>query len=375
MNSDNMSELLAWIKSQAMDLGFSELRVTNLDVSDATPYLREWLAKGFHGDMNYMSRHAFLRENPQELLPEVLRVISVRMDYLAAEALLADAGGKDWRFRELQALEDPERAVISVYARGRDYHKVLRSRLQRLVDKIQEQITPMNSRVFVDSAPVLEVEFAKKSGIGWRGKHTLALNRLGGSMFFLGEIFIDIPLPLDEPISEHCGQCQACIDICPTNAITGPYQLDARRCISYLTIEHPGVIPVELRPFIGNRIYGCDDCQLICPWNKYAQKSYVDDFKERNALGSSHLIELFHWTAQEFDTRMQGSAIYRIGYERWVRNIVIALGNLLRAPSCDDAIRQRVIILLENRKLSTSDLVIEHINWALEYSKLNTIGR
>jgi len=375
MNSDNMSELLAWIKSQAMDLGFSELRVTNLDVSDATPYLREWLAKGFHGDMNYMSRHAFLRENPQELLPEVLRVISVRMDYLAAEALLADAGGKDWRFRELKALEDPERAVISVYARGRDYHKVLRSRLQRLVDKIQEQITPMNSRVFVDSAPVLEVEFAKKSGIGWRGKHTLALNRLGGSMFFLGEIFIDIPLPLDEPISEHCGQCQACIDICPTNAITGPYQLDARRCISYLTIEHPGVIPVELRPFIGNRIYGCDDCQLICPWNKYAQKSYVDDFKERNALGSSHLIELFHWTAQEFDTRMQGSAIYRIGYERWVRNIVIALGNLLRAPSCDDAMRQQVIILLENRKLSTTDLVIEHINWALEYPKLNTIAR
>ena len=370
-----MSELLAWIKSQAMDLGFSELRVTNLDVSDATPYLREWLAKGFHGDMNYMSRHAFLRENPQELLPEVLRVISVRMDYLAAEALLADAGGKDWRFRELQALEDPERAVISVYARGRDYHKVLRSRLQRLVDKIQEQITPMNSRVFVDSAPVLEVEFAKKSGIGWRGKHTLALNRLGGSMFFLGEIFIDIPLPLDEPISEHCGQCQACIDICPTNAITGPYQLDARRCISYLTIEHPGVIPVELRPLIGNRIYGCDDCQLICPWNKYAQKSYVDDFKERNALGSSHLIELFHWTAQEFDTRMQGSAIYRIGYERWVRNIVIALGNLLRAPSCDDAMRQQVIILLENRKLSTTDLVKEHINWALEYPKLNTIAR
>jgi epoxyqueuosine reductase len=194
-------------------------------------------------------------------------------------------------------------------------------------------------------------------------------------MFFLGEIFIDIPLPLDEPISEHCGQCQACIDICPTNAITGPYQLDARRCISYLTIEHPGVIPVELRPFIGNRIYGCDDCQLICPWNKYAQKSYIEDFKERNALGSSHLIELFHWTAQEFDTRMQGSAIYRIGYERWVRNIVVALGNLLRAPSCDDAMRQQVIILLENRKLSTSDLVIEHINWALEYSKLNTIAR
>ena len=318
MNSDNMSELLAWIKSQAMDLGFSELRVTNLDVSDATPYLREWLAKGFHG---YMSRHAFLRENPQELLPEVLRVISVRMDYLAAEALLADAGGKDWRFRELQALEDPERAVISVYARGRDYHKVLRSRLQRLVDKIQEQITPMNSRVFVDSAPVLEVEFAKKSGIGWRGKHTLALNRLGGSMFFLGEIFIDIPLPLDEPISEHCGQCQACIDICPTNAITGPYQLDARRCISYLTIEHPGVIPVELRPFIGNRIYGCDDCQLICPWNKFSKPHNEPLFNSNPEILSMTKKDWEEITEEIFKEIFKNSAVKRSKFEGLKRNI------------------------------------------------------
>ena len=363
-------ELVKEIRKEAKQLGFAELRITDLDMSEAAPHLAQWLQKGHHGDMNYMSDQAYLRTHPQELLPGVIRAICVRLDYVPEKLL---EKGNTWRENELHRLENPSEAVVSIYARGRDYHKVIRQRLQALATKIQEKISVFSYRVFVDSAPLMEVEFAQKSGIGWRGKHTLALNREGGSMFFLGEILIDCPLPLDEPISSHCGDCQACIDICPTQAIIGPYQIDARRCISYLTIEHKGVIPVEFRSLMGNRIYGCDDCQLVCPWNKFAQKSLVEDFQERNQLGQSELLELFSWTEEDFNKKLEGSPIRRIGYERWSRNLSVSLGNTLRDKNLSFEVKDQIISALNIKFESSTAMVREHILWALEQDKFDTL--
>ena len=305
----------------------------------------EWLGRGWHGEMDYMGRHGALRARPAELLPGTLRVISCRMDY-ASE--LRD---------EATVVADGERAYIARYARGRDYHKVLRMRLQKLCERIEAEHGPFVHRVFSDSAPVMEVELAKGAGIGWRGKHTLLLSRESGSYFFLGEILTSLPLPVDEPAGEHCGTCMQCIDVCPTQAIVAPYRLDARRCVSYLTIELKSAIPEELRPLIGNRVYGCDDCQIHCPWNSFAQATAEPDFAVRNGLDAATLAELFAWTETEFDTRMQGSAIRRIGYERWLRNLAVGLGN---APT--SAV---VVAALKAREGHASALVREHVGWAL----------
>ena len=307
--------------------------------------------------MDYMARHGMTRARPAELVPGTLSVITARMDYLPK------ATPDDWQRTELARLDRPTEAVVSLYARGRDYHKVLRNRLQQLADRIAEAVGPFSHRVFTDSAPVLEAELAVRSGQGWRGKHTLVLNREGGSLFFLGEIFVDIALPPSEPVSEHCGACSACISACPTQAILAPGRLDARRCISYLTIEHAGAIPEALRPLMGNRIYGCDDCQLVCPWNKYAQRSPLPDFDERAGMSGAALIDLFGWTETEFLHRTEGSPIRRIGHERWLRNIAVALGNALRSPgfeASDDARRA-----LTARAEHPSALVREHVTWAL----------
>jgi epoxyqueuosine reductase len=362
METFDYQDLLRWIKTQAKELGFAELRVTDLDVSEALPYLQDWLEKGHHGDMNYMSQHAHLRADPKKILPQALRVITLRMNYLPQDRFLE---GVDWRQEEWDRIHQPESAIISVYARGRDYHKVLRARLQILAKKIEERISRLNYRVAVDSVPLMEVEFAKKSGLAWRGKHTLALHREAGSMFFLGEILIGVPLPVDTSISDHCGECQACIDICPTKAITGPYKLDARRCISYLTIEHRGSIPLEMRELIGNRIYGCDDCQLICPWNKFASPSQLGDFVERNQLGKLSLLEIFSWTKVQFDQKMQGSAIYRIGYPQFMRNVAIGLGNVLRHHDTPIKTKESVRSILQSQYQQIDALVDEHIKWAL----------
>ncbi|MBX9869709.1 MAG: tRNA epoxyqueuosine(34) reductase QueG [Burkholderiaceae bacterium] len=343
------------IKVWARALGFAELRITDIDLSNAEAGLLAWLAAGYHGEMDYMAKHGLTRARPAELVPGSVRALSVRMNYLPKEI------DENWSKRELKRGEEPSSAVISIYARGRDYHKVLRSRLQQLAEKIQEKIGNFGYRVFTDSAPVMEVELATKAGLGWRGKHTLLLNREAGSMFFLGEILVDVPLPVDAPISNHCGQCRACIDICPTQAIRAPYQLDARRCISYLTIEHQGSIPVKLRPLIGNRVYGCDDCQLACPWNKFAQTAQVDDFEVRNGLDSANMVSLFQWTEAEFLNRLEGSPIRRIGYERWLRNLAVGLGNALRRGHQDEAI----VNALNAKKEHASALVREHVLWAL----------
>ncbi len=307
--------------------------------------------------MGYMAAHGLKRARPAELVPGTLSVITARMDYLPR------ATPDGWQALELQRLERPGEAVVSMYARGRDYHKVLRNRLQTLSDRIAAHIGPFGHRVFTDSAPVLEVELASRSGIGWRGKHTLALHREAGSMFFLGEIFVDLALPSTEAVSEHCGSCSACIDVCPTQAITGPQRVDARRCISYLTIEHAGPIPLELRPLVGNRIYGCDDCQLVCPWNKFAQRSPLPDFDERAGLSGASLIELFAWSEAEFLKRTEGSAIRRIGHERWLRNIAVAMGNALReGPDAG------IVQALHSRAEDPSALVREHVAWALGHA-------
>lgn len=345
----------ASLRAWASALGFADLRIADADLGDAEHQLQQWLDAGYHGQMDYMAAHGTKRARPAELVPGTLRVISVRMDYLPAEA------GEDWREQEEKRHADPKAAVVSVYARGRDYHKVLRSRLQQLAEKIAAHIGPFGYRVFTDSAPVMEVEIAQRSGLGWRGKHTLLLNREAGSMFFLGEIFTDLPLPVDDPISAHCGECSACIDLCPTGAIVGPYQLDARRCISYLTIELKDSIPVELRPLVGNRVLGCDDCQLVCPWNKFAQRSVLPDFNVRNQLDQAALVELFAWTEEEFNQRLEGSAIRRIGHERWLRNIAVALGNAAQACKGDPAMMQA----LKARASHPSAMVREHVEWAL----------
>ena len=317
--------------------------IADADLSAAEPRLLEWLAQGWHGEMEYMARHGTLRARPAELKPGTLRVISCRMDYLND----ASPGPE----------EDGDKASIARYARGRDYHKVLRDRLQKLCDRIAAETGGFGYRVFTDSAPVMEVELAARAGIGWRGKHTLLLSRDAGSWFFLGEIYCDIPLPIDSPEKNHCGTCERCIEICPTQAIRAPYQLDARRCISYLTIEHKSAIPEELRPLIGNRVYGCDDCQLVCPWNRFAQPTAEKDFQPRNGLDRATLVELFAWTEAQFDQRLQGSPIRRIGYERWLRNLAVGLGN---APTS-----LHVVAALRARADHPSALVREHVLWAL----------
>ena len=338
----------------ARDRGFSQIGVAGVDLSSAEPGLSAWLSNGFHGEMDYMQAHGMKRARPAELVPGTVSVITARMDYLPA------ATPPGWQTVELERLTRPSEGIVSLYARGRDYHKVLRSRLQQLSERIGREIGPFGHRVFTDSAPVLEAELAARSGQGWRGKHTLILNRDAGSMFFLGEIYVDLALPPSAPVREHCGSCVACIDVCPTQAIVAPGKLDARRCISYLTIEHQGPIPIELRPLVGNRIYGCDDCQLVCPWNKFARRSALPDFDERQGLGSGQLVELFGWSEEKFLRVTQGSPIRRIGHDRWLRNIAVAIGNAL-ARASDDGLRTALLA----RREHPSALVREHVEWAL----------
>ena len=353
----NSSQLVSNMQAWGRELGFSQIGVAGVDLSSSEPGLSAWLAQGFHGDMAYMAVHGLKRARPAELLPGTLSVITARMDYLPQHT------PADWQRVEWAQLERPTEGVVSVYARGRDYHKVLRSRLQQLSERIAREIGPFGHRVFTDSAPVLEAELASRSGLGWRGKNTLLLNREAGSMLFLGEIFVDLALPPSTPVTEHCGSCQACLDVCPTQAFTAAHQLDARRCISYLTIEHAGAIPLELRPLMGNRIYGCDDCQLVCPWNKFAQRSALPDFDERQGLSGQQLATLFSWTEAEFLRFTEGSPIRRIGHERWLRNIAVAMGNALHAAA---PVRQTALVqALQLRAEHPSALVREHVAWAL----------
>ncbi|MCW5625315.1 MAG: tRNA epoxyqueuosine(34) reductase QueG [Burkholderiales bacterium] len=340
------SELLADLRRWGRELGFDAIGVSDIDLGSAEAGLAAWLDAGFHGSMEYMVRHGSLRTRPAECVPGTVSVITARMPYWSPDSKHAEA-----------VLADAERAYVSRYALGRDYHKVLRQRLQQLVDRIASAIGPFGHRVFTDSAPVMEVALAEKSGLGWRGKHTLLLHREAGSLFFLGEIYTDLSLPADAPVSSHCGSCTRCIDVCPTGAIVAPYRLDARRCISYLTIEHAGPIPEPLRPLLGNRVYGCDDCQLVCPWNRYAQPAGLPDFAVRHGLDDVGLVELFAWNREQFEQRMEGSAIRRIGYERWLRNLAVGLGNAPTTPA--------VLAALTARRDDASALVREHVAWAL----------
>ena len=326
-----------------------------------------WLEQGFHGGMAYMAAHGLTRARPAELVPGTVTVLTARMDYLTT------ATPPGWQEIEFARLQRPGEGIVSMYARGRDYHKVLRQRLRKLAQRIALEVGPLGCRVFTDSAPVLEAELAVRSGQGWRGKHTLVLNRSAGSMFFLGEIYLDIDLPASAAVSDHCGSCTACIDVCPTQAIVAPYRLDARRCISYLTIEHAGPIPTHLRALIGNRIYGCDDCQLVCPWNKFARRSALPDFDERAGFSGSALAELFGWNEPEFLARTEGSPIRRIGHERWRRNLAVAMGNALRAAphpapavALQTALHSAIRAALVAARPDASELVREHIDWALE---------
>ncbi|MFD2632328.1 tRNA epoxyqueuosine(34) reductase QueG [Idiomarina piscisalsi] len=345
-NSINYQQLADDIKRWGAELGFQKVGITDLDLSKHEATLQQWLDNGYHGEMDFMERHGMLRARPAELHPGSVRAISVRMNYLPVEAGFA------------KTLKDGSKGYISRYALGRDYHKLMRKRLKQLGDRIQSEFDGTDFRPFVDSAPIMERPLAEKAGLGWTGKHTLILDKDSGSWFFLGELLINLPLPVDEPVEEGCGSCTACMTICPTQAIVAPYELDARRCISYLTIELRGAIPEEFRPLIGNRIYGCDDCQLICPWNRYAQLTDENDFSPRQELHSPQLLELWTWTEQQFLDNLQGSPIRRIGYECWLRNLAVALGN---APS--DA---AIIEALENKTEGVTDMVREHIDWALE---------
>jgi epoxyqueuosine reductase len=338
-------ELAARIRALAHELGFQRVGIAGIELGDDEAFLRDWLARGLYGSMEWMARHGDKRARPAELIPGTLRVISVGLDY-------GQEPQPAW-----DTLADGERAYVARYALGRDYHKLMRQRLQKLADRIAAEIGPFGHRVFVDSAPVLERALARNAGLGWIGKHTCLIDRDGGSWFFLGEIYVDLPLPIDPPATSHCGTCMRCIDICPTQAITAPYRLDARRCIAYLTIEHEGAIEEALRPLIGNRIFGCDDCQLVCPWNKFAKRTDEADFRVRNNLDRATLAELFAWTEEEFLQRTEGTAIRRSGYQRWLRNIAIALGN---APTT-----AVVVGALESRRESADPLVREHIEWAL----------
>ncbi|MEN9422865.1 MAG: tRNA epoxyqueuosine(34) reductase QueG [Pseudomonadota bacterium] len=342
---------LEQLQALGQSLGFNAVGISNIDLSLAEQRLLDWLAQGYHGDMAWMAHHGTKRSRPAELVPNTLSVISVRMDYLPPDS--ADA---------VMILNHPECAYISRYALGRDYHKVIRQRLEKFTQLLQAEIGSFGYRVFTDSAPVLEKPIAVKAGLGWMGKHTNILSREAGSWFFLGEIYTDLPLSETGSVAAHCGQCTACLDVCPTQAILAPYTLDARRCISYLTIEHQGSIPLALRPLMGNRIYGCDDCQLICPWNRFAQTSPEADFAVRNGLDSARLTELFGWSEQTFMRKLEGSPIRRIGYARWLRNIAVALGN---APFSGT-----ILTLLQQKHAEVDDaLVQEHIQWAIEQQK------
>ncbi|HVX05669.1 MAG TPA: tRNA epoxyqueuosine(34) reductase QueG [Rhodanobacteraceae bacterium] len=334
------------IKAWGVELGFAKVGIAGIDLRDDETHLQEWLRQGRHGTMDYMQHHGTRRSRPQELQPGTVRVISARMNYLPDKV---DAA---WR-----TLGDGERAYISRYALGRDYHKLIRNRLQKLADRIATETGPFGYRAFTDSAPVLEKALARNAGLGWIGKHTLALDRDAGSWFFLGELYTDLPLPADAPSSAHCGTCTRCIDVCPTQAILGPYQLDARRCIAYLTIESKDAIPEELRPLMGNRVFGCDDCQLVCPWNKFAQPTREEDFAPRHGLGHAKLAELFAWTEDEFLKKTEGMPIRRAGYAGFMRNVAVALGN---APHS-----QEVMDALSARADDPSPLVREHVAWAL----------
>ena len=337
------------IKTWGRQLGFQQIGIADTDLGEAEAHLLDWLAAGYQGTMAYLERHGSRRSRPAELVPGTLRVISARMDYLVESP---DA--------MRQTLDDPASAFLSRYALGRDYHKVLRQRLQRLAERIVADVGPFGYRVFVDSAPVLEKPLAAKAGLGWIGKHTNLIHPRAGSWFFIGEIYTDLPLPIDAPIQDHCGRCHACLDICPTQAIVAPYQLDARRCISYLTIELRGSLPEALRPLIGNRIYGCDDCQLVCPWNRFANRTREPDFSPRHGLDTATLLELFAWDEATFLRRTEGSAIRRIGHVQWLRNLAVALGNAPTSPEVTAALRTRAS--------HPSQLVREHVEWGMKYS-------
>jgi epoxyqueuosine reductase len=336
----------ARVKQWGREIGFDAIAIAGTDLAEEETRLLEWLDRGCHGEMDYMARHGVRRARPAELVPGTACVITARLNYTPPDARATE-----------DVLADAESGFISRYALGRDYHKVMRNRLQALAERMTSELGPFRYRVFTDSAPVMEVSLAQRSGLGWRGKHTLLLSRDAGSLFFLGEMFVSLDLTRDEPTTPHCGTCERCIAICPTQAITAPYQLDARRCVSYLTIEHHGAIPEDLRPLMGNRIYGCDDCQAVCPWNKYAKPSNDPDFAVRNGLDDAQLVDLFAWTEEEFDKRFEGSAIRRIGHQRWLRNIAVALGNAPTSP--------RVVAALEARRDAASPLVREHVGWAL----------
>ena len=340
------ASLEARIKHWGREIGFDAVAIAGTELAEEEARLMEWLGRGWHGGMDYMARHGARRARPAELVPGTVSIITVRLNYEPGEARAT---------REV--LDDAQSAFVSRYALGRDYHKVLRAKLQKLADRMTSEIGAFHYRVFTDSAPVMEVALARRAGLGWRGKHTLTLSRDAGSMFFLGELFVSLDLARDEATTAHCGSCNRCLEACPTNAIVAPYQVDARRCVSYLTIEHHGAIPEELRSLMGNRIYGCDDCQLVCPWNKYAKVAAEPDFAVRNALDDAALVDLFAWSAGEFDRRFEGSAIRRIGHERWLRNIAVALGNAPTTPA--------VVAALESRRDDPSPLVREHVEWAL----------
>lgn len=347
LSDDELRSLAADIHQWGLEMGFQQVGITDTDISTHSGKLREWLAKNYHGDMHYMADRESLRRQPNALLPETLRVISFRMDYLPDESNPPE-----------EQLAQKDAAYISRYALGRDYHKLIRKRLSQIADNIRER-GGLGGRAFVDSAPVLERGFAEKAGLGWIGKNSMLINPKAGSWFFLGEIYTDLALPTDPPQETgHCGSCRACLDDCPTGAIVAPYQVDARRCISYLTIELKTAIPEDLRPLMGNRVFGCDDCQLVCPWNKFATSTGENDFKPRHGLENAQLLELFNWTEQEFDTRTLGSAIRRIGYERWLRNLAVALGN---APHS-----REIVLALKGKREGVSEMVREHIDWALE---------
>ena len=342
----DLAALAQTLKDWGRELGFQQVGIAGVELGEHEAHLERWLAAGHHGEMDYMAAHGSKRSRPAELVPGTLRVISLRMDYLPGDTRMAEV------------LASPGKAYLSRYALGRDYHKLIRKRLQQLAERMQAAIGPFGYRAFVDSAPVLEKALAQQAGLGWIGKNTLLLNKQAGSWFFLGELFTDLPLPLDAPHErEHCGRCQACLDVCPTAAFVGPRQLDARRCISYLTIELKGAIPEELRPLIGNRVFGCDDCQLVCPWNRFARPTAQGDFQPRHGLDNAELAELFRWNEEEFLARTEGSPLRRAGYERWLRNLAVGLGN---APSSIP-----VLEALELRREHPSALVREHVEWAL----------
>jgi epoxyqueuosine reductase len=354
--TNELASLAESIKSWSRELGFQQTGISDIDLSVAEQRLNKWLQDGYHGEMHYMEKHGAARSHPEKLVPGTLRVVSVRLDYLPENHQSISA-----------ILDSPEQAFVSRYALGRDYHKLIRNRLQKLADRIADKIGPFGYRVFTDSAPVLEKPLAEKAGLGWIGKHSNLINKESGSWFFLGEIYTDLPLPVDSAATDHCGTCHACIDCCPTGAIVAPYIVDARKCISYLTIELDGSIPQELRPMMGNRIYGCDDCQLYCPWNRFAKPTVEPDFMPREHLDSETLANLFCWTEAEFLQRTEGSAIRRIGFNRWLRNIAIALGNALAAGAGS---RTTIVGALQTHLNHESEMVREHVNWAMQQQSI-----